>query len=173
LNVSSVNPETITFSAEKVGVCTNAFTKPLLPDLALNPGRGMVLITRPLKNLRIKGTFHYDQGYYYFRNVGSRVLYGGGRNLDKHREQTTDFGINQQIYQHLVNELSNLILPAVDFEIDGSWSGIMAFGPDKCPLIDRHISGIGYAVGLGGMGVALGSLAGDRLARILCLPENS
>jgi glycine/D-amino acid oxidase-like deaminating enzyme len=72
-----------------------------------------------------------------------------------------------------VNELSNLILPAVDFEIDDFWSGIMAFGPDKRPLIDRHITGIGYAVGLGGMGVALGSLAGDRLARILCLTENS
>lgn len=173
LNVSSVNPETIKFSAEKVGVCTNAFTRQLFPDLDLNPGRGMVLITKPLKNLKIKGVFHYHQGYYYFRNVGSRVLFGGGRNIDIDGERTTDFGINQQIYQHLVNELSNLILPAVDFEVDHFWSGIMAFGPDKRPLIDRHITGIGYAVGLGGMGVALGSLAGDRLAKILCLPENS
>lgn len=169
LNVSSVDPEPIRFKAQRVTVCTNAFTHPLLPKLDIQPGRGIVLITKPLKNLKFKGVFHYKQGYYYFRNVGSRVLFGGGRDLDMKGEETTDFGINDQILEHLQYELSHLILPDQDFEIDSIWSGIMAFGKDKTPLVGLHSPEVGYAVRLGGMGVALGSLVGARLARLICL----
>ena len=36
----------------------------------------------------LKGAFHYDEGYVYFRNIDNRVLLGGGRNLAK--AETTD-----------------------------------------------------------------------------------
>ena len=51
-----------------------------------------MLITKPIKNLHIKGTFHLDKGYYYFRNIDDRILFGGGRNLDFKTEETTEFG---------------------------------------------------------------------------------
>ena len=35
-----------------------------------------------MKNLKIKGSFHYEKGYYYFRNIDNRILLGGGRNMD-------------------------------------------------------------------------------------------
>lgn len=173
LKVSSASSEPLVFRVKKLAVCTNAFARQLLPSLEINPGRGLVLVTRPIKHLKIKGTFHYDQGYYYFRNVASRVLFGGGRNLDIQGETTDAFGINQRIMDHLIAELSEMIIPDQPFEVDHQWSGIMAFGQDKRPLVNLHSPGIGYAVRLGGMGVALGSLVGDRLARILCLPENA
>ena len=58
----------------------------------MQPARAQVLITKPIKNLQIKGTFHLDKGYYYFRNIDNRILFGGGRNLDFKTEETSEFG---------------------------------------------------------------------------------
>ncbi len=68
--------------ADRVVVATNAWTKELLPQLAVVPARGQVLLTQPIPGLRLRGTFHYDEGFYYFRDHGGGVLLGGGRNLD-------------------------------------------------------------------------------------------
>ena len=133
LNVSSLEPEIIGFAAQRLAICTNAFTDQLIPGLDLRPGRGLVLITEPIENLKLQGVFHYHHGYYYFRNVGSRVLFGGGRNLDIDAEATIETGTNPVISGHLKEELSQLILPGQKFKIDGEWSGIMAFGKDKRP----------------------------------------
>jgi gamma-glutamylputrescine oxidase len=48
-------------SCSKLALCTNAFTKQFLPDLNLTPGRGLVIITKPMKKLQVEGAFHYDQ----------------------------------------------------------------------------------------------------------------
>jgi glycine/D-amino acid oxidase-like deaminating enzyme len=162
----------VRIQCDKLAICTNAFSNHLLPDLEIRPGRGIVLLTKEIPELKFKGAFHYHQGYYYFRNVGKRVLFGGGRNLDFSAEETLSFGINHKILAHLESELHQLILPGLDFEIDQWWSGIMAFGPDKRPLVGLHTPRVGYAVGLGGMGVALGSLVGDQLAKLICFSEN-
>ena len=61
-------------------ICTNGFAKTLLPKLDVVPARGQVFVTAPIPDFRLKGTFHFDEGYYYFRNVGDRLLLGGARN---------------------------------------------------------------------------------------------
>ena len=156
------NPEMeVTFSAPKNVICTNAFTKELFPELELAPGRGQILITKPIADLKFKGTFHMEEGYYYFRNVGNRVLFGGGRHLDIKKEETTIHGINPLIEQKLLAVLKSDLLPNQDFEIDHQWSGIMAFGAVKKPIlkwVDNHVF---LAVRLGGMGMALGSALGE------------
>jgi glycine/D-amino acid oxidase-like deaminating enzyme len=76
------------FEAQHLSITTNAFTKELLPEVDLYPGRGQVLITEPIEGLNWRGTFHFDKGYYYFRNYRNRVLFGGGRNLDFKTENT-------------------------------------------------------------------------------------
>lgn len=167
------NPYNFRFQCKRVAVCTNAFTQSLLPDLPIKVGRGTILVTKSLAHLKFQGVFHYHQGFYYFRNIGSRVLFGGGRNLDLSAEETVDLGFNQRIVDHLRYELSDLILPNQEFEIQQQWSGIMAFGNNKRPLVGLHSPGIGYAVRLGGMGVALGSLVGHRLAKLICFAENA
>lgn len=84
-----------------------------------------MLVTSPIPNLKIKGSFHYEKGYYYFRNVGDRVLLGGGRNLDFKEEATTDFGTTTIIQNRLESLLKEMIIPDEDYVTEMRWSGIM------------------------------------------------
>ncbi|MGB1004830.1 MAG: NAD(P)/FAD-dependent oxidoreductase, partial [Salibacteraceae bacterium] len=155
------------FSAFSVVLTTNAFTKKLVPDLQLDPGRGQVMITKPIKELKCKGTFHVDEGYFYFRNVGNRLLLGGGRNLDFEGEKTTEFGINPTIEKHLKEMLANDILPDLDFVVEHQWSGIMAFGNEKRPVLEWTDSQTLLAVRLGGMGMAIGTELGELASNLV------
>lgn len=163
--------EDLSFRANQIAICTNAFSKKILPELPLAPGRGSVLVTKPIKELPFKGTFHYEQGYYYFRNFENRVIFGGGRNLAKEEEETTEFGINEQILNRLTADLHDMILPGYDVEIDQVWSGIMAFGDDKRPIMKKHSDKIFLGLRLGGMGVAIGSKMGLELAQMMLKSE--
>ncbi len=155
-------------SSKKCIVCTNGLTKTLLPITDLKPARAQVLITKPIKNLKIKGTFHYNEGYNYFRNINGRLLLGGGRNLDFEKETTTEFALNAKIQKHLDKLLKQVILPNTAFEIDQRWSGIMGVGSEKKPII-KHVSpNVICAVRMGGMGVAIGSLVGDLAVKECC-----
>lgn len=153
--------------ADQIAVCTNAFTKKLLPELEMTPGRGMVLVTKPIEHLPFEGTFHMNEGYDYFRDYYGRVIYGGSRDVDFENETTTVFGINQTILEGLKGRLTNTILGHDRYEVDHVWSGIMAFGEDKRPVVKRINEHTVAGVRLGGMGVALGSLVGQKLAKIL------
>ena len=157
----------ISFSARRVAICTNAFTGQIVEGLDLHPGRGQVLITQPIPGLRIKGVFHFDQGYYYFREVEGRILFGGGRNLDFEGERTHTLSYNELILADLMEKLDTIILPDTHFEIDYAWTGIMAFGQDKFPIIKKHGDHVFLAVRMGGMGIAIGSEAGERLADMI------
>lgn len=141
-------------------VATNGFAKQLLKLKDVKPARAQVLITKPVKNLTIKGTFHYDEGFYYFRNVGDRILLGGGRNLDFETETTHEFAFNHKIHQQLDKLLKDMILPHSSFEIEQRWCGIMGVGSEKKPIIEKISPHVVCAVRMGGMGVAIGSLVG-------------
>jgi gamma-glutamylputrescine oxidase len=154
----------IAFLASKVIICTNAFSKQLIPELDIHPGRGQVLITKPIPGLKFKGIFHFNKGYYYFRELDGRVLLGGGRNLDVEGERTTEFEFNEKIRNDLIEKLQTIILPNTKFEIEDWWTGIMAFGASKSPLIMRQSERIFMGVRMGGMGVAIGSEIGEQLA---------
>ena len=147
-------------------ICTNAFTQQLIPDAPLKPGRGQVLITKPIEKLPFKGIFHFDDGYYYFRVIHQRVLLGGGRNLDFETETTTLLALNDSIQDRLDEALKNIILPHTDFEIEQRWSGIMAFGTSKSPIVQAFSPRIYGAFRMGGMGVALGSEVAQQLAAL-------
>lgn len=158
----------LTFSARAVALCTNAFTQTLVKQpLDMKPGRGIVMLVTPKKKLPFEGTFHFDEGYYYFRDLRGKLLFGGGRNLDLEGEQTADFGINDQIISKLHEELRTRIIPGEEYSTDLTWSGIMAFGPTKKPILEELPDGIFAGVRLGGMGVAIGSLVGEELAELI------
>ncbi len=161
----------ITFKCQNVAICTNAFSKKLFPDLPLEPGRGSVVVTKPIPGLKFKGTFHYDEGYYYFRNYGDRIIFGGGRNLNFEAERTTEFAVREEVLTKLIQDLRTLIIPDTEFEIDQVWSGIMAFGENKQPIINRHSQRILMGLRLGGMGVAIGSQLGLELSEMMLAAE--
>ena len=153
--------------AKKALVCTNGFAKQLLKAAPVNPARAQVLITTPVRNLKIQGAFHYDKGYYYFRDVGQRVLLGGGRNLDFTGEETEEFNLTEQIQNKLEELLKTTILPGADYAIEHRWSGIMGIGAVKKPVVEKVSANIGCAIRLGGMGVAIGSLVGEEGAEMI------
>ena len=153
-------------TTSQVFVATNGFASQLLKE-SVKPARAQVLITKPIKNLHIKGTFHLDRGYYYFRNIDNRILFGGGRNLDFKGEETTTFAETQLVQDKLEELLKTTILPETDFEIDHRWSGIMGLGSSKKPIIKQLDNNIYCGVRLGGMGVAIGSSIGRDLADLL------
>ncbi len=154
------------FTTKKVILATNAFAKQLYPDLAVTPGRGQVLVTKPIPGLKLKGTYHFNEGYYYFRNIDNRVLFGGGRNLDFKSEETWDFGHTEKVKQQLLTYLNDMILPGIPYEIDYWWSGIMGFGDEISPIVKEIQPGIFCAVRCNGMGVAMGSLVGEEVAEL-------
>ena len=151
---------------KKLILCNNAFASKLLPELDVKPARAQVLITKPIKNLKIKGCFHMDRGYYYFRNGANRVLLGGGRNLDFKAEETFDMSTSVKIQEHLKALLKTKILPNQEFEIEHSWSGIMGMGNSKTTLLKQLDESLFCAIRLGGMGVALGTDVGQKVANL-------
>ena len=159
--------EELVFSCATLTLCTNAFTKQLLPNVDVRPGRGQVLITKPIIGLKFKGIFHFNQGYYYFREIDGRVLFGGGRNLDFNTEATTSFDLNMQIQKDLDEKLSTIILPNTLFEVDNRWTGIMAFGITKQPIVQAFSEKVFGAFRMGGMGVALGSEVAIQVAELI------
>lgn len=153
------------FSSKKILVCTNGFAQELI-DEDVQPARAQVLITQPIPGLAIKGTFHYQKGYYYFRNIDGRILFGGGRNLAFTEETTTEMVNSPQIIDALKELLGTVILPNTPFEIDHTWAGIMGVGASKKPIIKAISPSIFCGVRLGGMGIAIGSLVGQELAEL-------
>ncbi|MGC4040728.1 MAG: FAD-dependent oxidoreductase [Flavobacterium sp.] len=154
------------FSTKKLLFATNGFAGKLT-DNQVKPARAQVLITEPIPDLDIKGTFHLDKGYYYFRNINDRILFGGGRNLAFEEETTTELGQTELIQNRLEQLLKEVILPNTDFRIAHRWSGIMGLGSTKKPIVEQLSQHVYCGVRLGGMGVAIGSLIGQELADLV------
>ncbi|MEQ8471917.1 MAG: FAD-dependent oxidoreductase [Marinoscillum sp.] len=156
------------FSAKAIALCTNAFSQGLIKEkLDIAPGRGMVMLIKPETSLPFEGTFHYEEGYYYFRDFNGKIIFGGGRNIAIDEEQTSEFGINEKIEKKLLEDLRAVIIPGIDFEVEMKWSGIMAFGASKEPIIRQLDKRTYLGARLGGMGVALGSLVGEEIATMI------
>jgi glycine/D-amino acid oxidase-like deaminating enzyme len=154
------------FHTKKLLIATNGFASQLLNE-NVKPARAQVLITKPIPNLHIKGTFHLDKGYYYFRNIDNRILFGGGRNLDFKAEETTAFAQTELVQRKLEEILKTTISPNTTFEIEHRWSGIMGVGSQKKAIVKPLTSNVFCGVRLGGMGVAIGSLVGKELADLV------
>ena len=165
-NFIKIKTNQFEFSSSKLFIATNGFASLLLQEQVM-PARAQVLITKPIDNLNIKGTFHLDKGYYYFRNIDNRILLGGGRNLDFKTEETSKFGETEIIQNKLEDLLKTTILPNETFEIDYRWSGIMGVGSKKRAIVKQVSNHVFCGVRLGGMGVAIGSLVGQELAQLL------
>jgi glycine/D-amino acid oxidase-like deaminating enzyme len=164
-----VNPgDETSFTAGELLVCTNAFTPTLLPQLNVVPARGQVLLTTPIEGLQMKGAFHYDEGFYYFRNLGNRILLGGARNKALQAEQTTEMVTSHEIQHQLEHFLGEHLLPGRSFGIEQQWSGIMAFTENKEPIVQRTAANVGVAVSCNGMGVALAPVIAEKVCEMIC-----
>lgn len=150
-------------------MATNGFTQNLLPDIHIKPGRGQVVVTKPIPGLRLHGTFHFDEGFYYWRHLGNRVLLGGGRNMAFEEEQTCELqttntiqnGLHCFLEQHILQDYGISHIKEV---IDYSWAGIMAFTENKLPQVSTVAPNVYAAIACNGMGVALSSVIAEQVA---------
>lgn len=145
----------IHLNSKKLVLATNGFTKNLV-DLPVKPARGYVFVTKPMDDLKWRGTFHYDEGYIYFRNLDGRLLIGGARNVAKKEEETYRFGVNPKIKDHLVQFATEILHLPDGWEIEQEWSGIMGMTENKEPIIREINPKVWAAAGLSGMGIAIG-----------------
>ncbi len=162
----------MTFHCRQLIICTNGFVSEMLPKLKVKPGRGLVMHVVPEKGVPFEGSFHYEEGFYYFRDYGKKgMLFGGGRQVDMKAEETTKFGMNIKVFLRLEDELKQYILPDNPYKIKNRWSGIMGFGKSKEPIVQAIDARTFVGVRLGGMGVAISSLVGEQLADLVLNAE--
>ncbi|MEM9719871.1 MAG: FAD-dependent oxidoreductase [Bacteroidota bacterium] len=164
-------------NTRKLLLATNGYTKRLGPSLPLQPVRNQVVLTEPISDLALKGSFHYHKGYVYFRNLGNRILLGGARHLDLEASQTDQHGQNQHINSYLKDFLIRHLTQGKEVKITHQWSGILGVGEALRPIMKWIAPNVLTAVRLGGMGVAIGTLvgqeAGEKILRktLLTLPN--
>ena len=140
---------------DKVVLAVNGFISKL-SNVGVKPARGFVFVTKPIPKLKWHGTFNYNEGYVYFRNVGDRLLLGGGRNIAIEEETTDRFGTNPKIRDYLIRFANERLQLPKGWEIEQEWSGIMGMTPNKEPIIEEMKPGVWAAAGLSGMGIAIG-----------------
>ena len=150
-------------------VCTNGFAKQLIPGLDVVPARGQVFVTEPIKNLKFKGCFHFDEGYYYFRNLGNRLLLGGARNADFKNEKTYSLETSDTIQKVLEDFMMQRILPkgSKKPKIELRWSGTMGMGSIKKPIIEQVQPNVYCAVRMSGMGVAIAPIVAKKALKLM------
>ena len=156
-----------TIPFKRCAICTNGFTHPILSTPLVKAVRNQLLVTNPLPHIPWQGVYHYQEGYYYFRRIGNRILLGGARNLDPETETTDQFAPNHKIINHLDQFMRTRIPGAESAVIDYQWSGILGVGDDKFPFVQQLAPGVIAGVKLGGMGVAIGSKLGQDIVQML------
>ncbi|MBP5999514.1 MAG: FAD-binding oxidoreductase [Sediminibacterium sp.] len=155
--------------AKQLLVCTNGFAKKLIPSLDVVPARGQVFVTEPIPNLKFKGCFHFDEGFYYFRNLGNRLLLGGARNKDFKNEKTYSLETSAKIQKVLEDFMMQRILPkgTKKPKIELRWSGTMGIGKIKKPIIQELQPNVYCAVRMSGMGVAIAPIVAQKAIKLM------
>ncbi len=159
----------IKFTSNQVLLCTNAFGNSIAPELNITPARGQVIVTSEIPNLKLKGTFHFDEGFYYFRNLDGKILIGGARNEDFEGERTTDISGSDLIKNKLIEFIEKHFEPSYQYTIENHWSGIMGFTENKKPIIAKLDDHVYAVIACNGMGVALTPIMGGKAADMLLL----
>ena len=167
LQINLQTNQQITLITKQVLFSTNAFTNTLIPELAIRPARGQVIVTTPIPGLAMKGTFHYDEGFYYWRNLGNRILIGGARNAAFEEEETTDLSGSENIKKALEAFLQKHLDPSYQYQTELHWSGIMAFTPDKKPFVGQVGDNVFAAIACNGIGVSLTPVIAENVADLM------
>ena len=145
--------------------CTNAFAQDHFPQEDIKPARNIVLVSVPHDDV-LQGNYHCEQGYIYFRNIENRLLIGGARNINLLAESTSKFGFNPEI-ESFLKEFAHSKLGLKNLQFPYKWSGIIATGQSKFPIIKKVENHVYTALRMGGMGVAISSAVAQQVADLI------
>lgn len=174
IEVKSINGNNISLSnnyreyevkSNIVVLALNAFVNNFIPS-TIKPCRGQIIWCDNLE-LPFKGTYHFDDGYYYFRTIGdNQLLIGGARNSDFEREYSYEYSKNNHIQDKLLSFVHHeLNIP--NFSIKKQWQGIMGFSNNKQSIIKEVSSNMWHLHACNGMGVALTPLIAKKFSGII------
>ena len=155
------------WKANRIAFCTSSFHSELFEDLHMSSKRNQVVVTKPIANLQLNGTFHHHKGFNYFRNIDGRILMGGMRHQFPNTESTSNQGNTDEVVSALTNFLQHKIHTISEVEIDIAWSGILGVGKDERSIVTQVEENVFVGARLGGIGVAIGSLVGQELAELI------
>jgi len=129
--------------------------------------RAQVWVSEVLNKPFPRGTFHHNEGYNYFRSHAGRLILGGGRHIALAEESTFSTENSEQIKQYLLGELLPRLFRDNPPKMIEGWAGTMGIGRSKKPRIGAWMPGVWTAIRMGGMGIALGTLAGKMGADLM------
>lgn len=157
-----VRTRKFTFHAQKVLLCTNAYSPAVHPYFVgkVIANRAQVLATAPLDKPVLDTCGYSDYGYMYYRmDFDGRLIIGGGRKQNKRAEyDTTDDRITTPV-QAVLDAYLRERFPDVTAPVERRWAGIMGFTADGLPLVGTlpDLPDVGFAVGFNGHGLAMGA----------------
>ena len=92
---------------------------------------------------------------------------GGARNEDFDGETSGVLEITSNIQAALERFLEKYILPSTPFSISDRWSGIMAMGKEKLPIVKEIEPNVFCSVRMSGMGVALAPVVAQQVTNMM------
>jgi len=127
---------------DAVVLCTNAYS-PLVSDFyasrkTIEPYRGQILVSKPIKDLKVSGAHSFDHGYIYANGLpDNRLLIGGWRNnVEGGEVGSYELSTNPSITEGLKDFVKNHYnLPDIEWEYE--WSGIMGATNSGLPYVGQ------------------------------------
>ena len=153
--------------AQKILLATNAYLPLLLPEFRnlIQPVRGQIIVTRPLKETVVQKLCYANYGYEYFRQLADgRFLLGGCREPFAKDEVGYADTLTPDVQGALHHYLKDRFPEVAGASIDYRWSGTMCFTNDGLPLLGeiKDKPNVFYLAGCNGHGLGY-SLALSKL----------
>lgn len=166
-----VETERGNMQAGAVVLAVNAWTSELIPEMRgrIVPVRGQVLAYAPLAPIFPTAIFTSitETEEYWQQTLDGSIVLGGCRALAPGRDvEVWEHTTTPEVQQGLEQILPRLFPQLTALHVAQRWAGLMAFTPDRIPLIDR-VPGLTHAWfvgGLSGHGMPFGMLIGQLLA---------
>ncbi|MEU2900461.1 NAD(P)/FAD-dependent oxidoreductase [Streptomyces sp. NPDC001273] len=160
--------------ADHVVVALNAWTPTVLPSLSqvITPVRGQLVQTAPVP-FRIP-QWGLDRGMVYGgQNKDGSLLLGGLRHTvpgrDEHIALPSDANtpaFSPELAERLTRALPALMPQTTGVPVVRAWSGVMAFTPDRCPLVGAWpgAQGLWVMAAFNGHGMPYSQIVSEQLA---------
>ncbi len=148
-------------------LATNAYTRSLLPNVAIEPNRAQMLATAPERIRAAERPTYSHHGYRYWRQLaGGEVLIGGWRDTSVATEVTSVAEPTPQIQAHLEAAVRALGAQA---EVTHRWAGTMGFTKTGLPLVGpvEGTRGVYLCAGFNGHGMGFAFMSAKRLVDML------
>ena len=152
--------------ADAVVVAGDGYIRSLLPGLPVQPIRGQVLATEPLRERLYERPHYARHGYDYWQQLpDGRLVIGGNRDASLVTEETDVEETTELIQRRLDAFVETLV--GYRPRVSHRWAGIWGSSPDRVPVVGEAGDGVWIAGGYSGHGNVLGLACGDLVARAL------